>query len=77
MLRDSDIITSLNVISDLILTVTQSLAWAPARGSQLEFLAFDIHTFGKHILWLSFRVQCFKEEAATTDFSMKDLHLKF
>ena len=73
MLRDSDIITSLNVISDLILTVTQALGWAPDRGLQLEFLAFDIDTFGKTILWLSFRVQCFKEKAATTAFSIKEL----
>ena len=54
MLRDSDIITSLNVISDLILTVTQALGWAPDRGSQLEFLAFDIDTFGEPIRQVSF-----------------------
>ena len=54
MLRDSDIITSLNVISDLILTVTQALGSAPARGLQLEFLAFDFDTFGKPIRQVSF-----------------------
>ena len=54
VLRDSDIITSLNVISDLILTVTQALGTAPDRGLQLEFLAFDIDTFGKLIRQVSF-----------------------
>ena len=55
VLRDSDIITSLNVISDLILTVTQALGWAPDRGLQLEFLAFDFDTIGKLIRQVSFR----------------------
>ena len=52
----------ISVIGRNILPVTLCFHYAPHRHWALEFLNFDIDTFEKPLLWISFRVNAIPRE---------------